>query len=456
MDVVKDHDRPAGRFRLACWAAGRLLCVLALAWLGVLGLANGFGVTVGIVLVTTVALLASGIVRLSRLLGAVRGNGGVPAVLRGSGRLVLAADLAGGQNLEWAVLRWQPRAGGQVRVYGPARPGAWLVVRVPDGRLVWPRRRAQPVVGTGTPRLPAAIMHDSGPLAEVHKLLAGYVETIALVAGLPLAVRRPPGPSGRWWRVGAPRPLVQVLVVAHFRSRLAALASALVLRAMLADARAGGRARASLLEASRECRELARNLPRLGVLASAFAIVSGGVTLFSPLLPWPELEHYLRYHHAEPAIYACLGLAALPLLAFFHAMSCKRALLCPVTAMPSWARAHEATWLGADWDVYELEAGAFAAAGAAKPREWESWWAILPLARAVYGVAAVILPVLLVTGLPWSTWIKAYLSVAIVVLPAVAALYPLTRWLRRRAARKRLRAQSGLREGTGRSAEDQN
>jgi len=452
---MKDHAGPAGWPRLARWAAIRLLGVLALVGLVVFGLMAGLGVAAGIYLVPAATLLASGILRLSRLLGAVRGDAGVSARLCDAGGLVLATGLAGGQNLEWKVLRGQPRADGRVRVYGPARPSAWLVVRLPDGRLIWPRCRAQPVVGSGTLRLSAAITRDSGPLAEVHRLLATYVELTELVAALPLVVRRPTGPSDHWWRVGAPRPLVQALVLAHCRRHLAALTGGLVRRAMRADPREGGRARASLLEASRECGELARNLPRLGVLASAASLVSWAVGPLSPLLPWTVLKLGLGYDYAVPAIYACLSLALLPLLAFFHAVRCERALLCPPAAIPRWARANEPTWLAADWDVYELEAGAFAAAGMARPRERESRRSILLLACAVYGVAALPLLVLLAIGLTPSSRIDGYVVAATVIF-STAALYLLTRWRRRRAGRRRLRAQSGASDSTRRSPEDQN
>ena len=68
---------------------------------------------------------------------------------------------------------------------------------------------------------------------------------------------------------------------------------------------------------------------------------------------------------------------------------------------------------------------------AAEPREWESWRWIPWLVCAVYVMAF---------GIPL---IDSGAASAVTVLVAVIALYALARWRRRRAARKRLQAQSG-------------
>lgn len=333
------------------------------------------------------------------------------------------------------MLRWQPQVPDAVRICGPVAPGRWVVVRLPDGRLVWPRSRAQPVVGTGTLQLPAAILRDGGPLAGVHQLLAGYVLTIRLVADLPLMVRRPPGPSRGWWLVGAPRPLVQALIVMQLRRRLTALASALVHQAMETTGKDGGRARSRLLKASKECQALAGSLPRRGWLTALAAIAATGLTIFSPFAPpMPHIPKHITHQHVLQLILAGLAFGVVPTLMFFHAVSCKRVLLSPATAMPRWVAAHEAPWLCADWDVYQLEKDAFASVVAAEPREWESWRWIPWLVCAVYVMAF---------GIPL---IDSDPASAVIVMVAVIALYALARWRRRRAARKRLQAQSGARE----------
>jgi hypothetical protein len=432
------RQRVTGRLRLTWWVAGRIACILLVAlpgwsawsaWM----VSRSYAAAV-LLLVPAAMLLLSGATRLTRLIKAGRGNNEVPALLRSSGRLVLADHALQSQSLEWRVLRWQPRLVGAMRIRGPLAPGRWVVVRLPDGRLVWPRSRAQPVVGTGTPQLPAAILRDRGPLAGVQQLLAGYVQTIRLVADLPLVVRRPPGPSTRWWLVGAPRPVIQTLVVLQLRRRLVTLADALVRQAMETGGGDGRQARSRLMEVSQECRALAGSLPRRGWLAVVATIATTGLTIFSPFAPLPHIHMHVITQHALQLILASLAFGVAPLLMFFHAVSCKRALLSPATAMPRWAAAHEATWLGADWDVYQLEDDAFASVGAARPREWESWRRIPWLVAAVYGSAF---------GIPL---IHSDAPAAIIMITAVTAFYALARWRRVRAARKRLQAQSGPRE----------
>jgi len=441
----EDQRRHAtGRLRLTWWVADRILCILLVALPGGLAwmvdrsytMVDRSYTTAALFGVPAAMLLLSGVVRLNRLIKAGRGNDEAPALVRSSRRMVLAPNVMNGQSLEWRVLRWQPQVPDAVRILGPVAPGRWVVVRLPDGRLVWPRSRAQPVVGTGTLQLPAAILRDGGPLAGVHQLLAGYVLTIRLVADLPLMVRRPPGPSRGWWLVGAPRPLVQALIVMQLRKRLTALASALVHQAMETSGKDGGRARSRLLKASKECQALAGSLPRRGWFAALAAIAATSLTIFSPFAPtMPHIsKHMITYQHVLQLILASLAFAVVPTLMFFHAVSCKRALLSPATAMPKWVAAHEAPWLCADWDVYQLEKHAFASVVAAEPREWESWRWIPWLVCAVYVMAF---------GIPF---IDLGAASAVTVLVAVIALYALARWRRRRAARKRLQAQSGPRE----------
>lgn len=416
--------------RLTWWVVGRILCIVLLALPAWITWTADHSYTAAPLLVPAAVLLLSGAVRLTGLIKAARGDDHAPVLLRSSGRMVLAANVVDGQSVEWRVLRWQPRVVGTARIRGPVAPGRWVVVRLPNGRLIWPRSRIQPVVGTGTLQLPAAILCDEGPLAGVHQLLAGYVQTIRLVADLPLVVRRPPGPSKRWWLVGAPRPVVQALIVIQLRRRLAVLASALVHRAMETSGTDGGRARSRLLEASKECRALAGSLPRRRWFAAVAAIAATGLTIFSPFASLPHIPGHVITKHALQVILASLAFGVVPMLMFFHAVSCKRALLSPATAMPKWAAVHEAPWLRADWDVYQLEKDAFASAVAAEPREWESWRWIPWLVGAVYGTAFGI-PLIYSDG-----------PAALIVIAAAIALYALTRWRWMRAARKRLQAQS--------------
>ena len=171
---------PDGRRHLAFWGAGRTLRILPVAVSAGVVWTQGPGAYTGAAFVSllTALLLASSIFRFSRLLRVGRGVSRVPALLRASGRRVLADHVLGGQSLEWRVLRWQPRVPSTAHILGPVGPGRWVVVQLPDGRRVWPRTRAQLVVGTA-PKLPEAILRDEGPQAVVRRLLAGYVQTVA-------------------------------------------------------------------------------------------------------------------------------------------------------------------------------------------------------------------------------------------------------------------------------------
>lgn len=382
----------------------------------------------------TALLLASGALRLARLLRAGRGDSRVPSVLRASGRRVLADHVLDGQSLEWRVLYWQPRVPSTAHVLGPVGPGRWVVVQLPDGRRVWPRTRAQLVVGTA-PKLPEAILRDEGPQADVRRLLAGYAQTVRLVADLPLVVRRPPGPSTSWWLLGAPRPVVRTLVALQLRPRLTTLANALVHQAMATGGQERELARSRLIEASRDCRALADSLPKLAWLAVAATIGTAALTIEGPLGSWhglgriiSHLHHHLNSPQTLAVTLAGLAFAVLPLLVLFHSVNCARALLSPATAIPRWAEAHKATWLRADWDARQLEADAFAAAGALRPRESWRWlrWTV----GAVYGLAFGYSVVRL-----HAWWALAWMAAAVVA-------YALSRWCRGRVARARLRAQS--------------
>ena len=438
-----EDDRPrqrvTGRPRLTWWAAERMAGGLIVALPGVViwigpGRHIHSPAAAAPFLVPAAVFLLSSAVRFARLIKAGWGDYEVPAVLRSSGRIVVAAQVMDGQSLEWRLLRWQPRVAGAVHVRGRVAAGRWIVVRLPDGRLVWPRSRAQLVVGSRTPQLPAAVLDDRGPLADVHKLLAGYVQAIRLMADLPLVVRRPPGPSTSWWLIGAPRPLIRTLIVVQLRRRLEALADALVHQTVETAGRDGGRARGRLLQASQECRALAAILPRRGWLAVTATVATTGLSVIGPFLPLPHRQpEWLNGHHALQIILALFAFVAVPLLMFFRAVICKRTLLSPATAMPRWAAAYEATWLCADWNVYELEKNAFASVGAVEPREWEAMRWLPWLAVVGY---------LMAFGIPS---IHADPSAAITDMAVVAAVYALARWRRTRAARKRLRAQSGQR-----------
>jgi hypothetical protein len=437
-------QRVSGGLRLLRWAARQAFWVLILAFWGWSlwprqsslqpGPAGNARYAVdALLLVPAAALLLSRAIRLARVIAVGRANDETSVVLQSSGRTVLAAHARDGRSLEWRVLRarrpW-PSVAGAVHVRGTVAPGWWVVVRLADGRLIWPRTRVQSVVGTAVPKLPAAVLAEHGVIGTVHRLFAGYVQTISLVPDLPLVIRRRPGPDRMWWKLGAPRMLVQVLLVMHQRRRLRAVASALVRAAVLSDARDGGRSRRRLVEASQECQALAGVLPRRGWLPVLATVGTVGLTLVGPLLPLARvslLGHVITQHAVQIIVFSFV-VGVLPLVVFFRSVRCKRALLGAFTAIPTRTAADEAAARQPDWDVYRLERDAFAAVHLPEPREWESRGWISWLVFAAY---ATVVGILVMYADP--------VIGAIVVVAALAALFALARWRGSRAAR-RLRA----------------
>lgn len=102
----------------------------------------------------------------------------------------------GGFDLEWRVVNDDQHTKGEVFLLGGFRYGSWLVIRRPDGRLVWPASRAQPVLDTDLLlRRLTSRYRDTGPVGAHYRLLAAYALIINQVNGLPLTTRRPPGPA---------------------------------------------------------------------------------------------------------------------------------------------------------------------------------------------------------------------------------------------------------------------
>lgn len=439
-------DHVTGGLRLLGWAAGRTLWVVILAawgwslWprrsslqFGPVG--KGTYVIDALLLVPAAMLLLGFANRLVRVVKAGRSDDETPAVLRSFGPGVLAAHGGDDQSLEWRVLRVRrrhPGLTGAVHVRGTVAPGHWVVVRLTDGRLVWPRSTVQPVVGTARADLPAAVLAQPGTIGTVQRLLASYAQTTSQADNLPPVIWRRPGPESRWWKLGAPRFLVTVLFYMHLHRRLMALAGALVRAAMTSDAQDGGRSRRSLVQASQECQALAGALPRRAWIPIVAAVGTAALTVLGPFLPLARvgLLGHIITQHAVPIMLYTLIIGVPPLVVFFRAVRCKQALLGATTAMPKRAAVDEAASLPG-WDVYWLEREAFAAVNLAEPREWESQGWIRGLVFTAYAIAFGI-PVIYadpVTG-------------SVAVMTFIAALFPLARWRRGRAARRQLRAES--------------
>ena len=299
-------------------------------------------------------------------------------------------------DLEWWVLKRQPAFSGRVFIRGEPGRGHWLVVRLADGRLVWPATRAQPVIGTGL-RLPAVDSGGTGPAGAARRLLAAYVLVFRQVDTLPLfTMRRPRQPeSSWWWPYGAPRPVIRWLVAAHQRRRLHALGSALTQTAMLSGTDdGGGEQRRALSERGRECQALAVTLPRRAWLAIIVPAVGIGLSVYATFFPAPKvhriklsvknLEHFVNLGRFVTLILV-LGLLYVLISAFFMAIDCKRGLFSSRSTTSG--RTLAASRAGPEWDVYSYEREAFEAVGATQPREWETWPWLVRLITIVYTVA---------------------------------------------------------------------
>lgn len=308
-------------------------------------------------------------------------------------QVVRTNQLLDGYSLEWRLLADQPDAAGDVRIIGKPAGGRWLVVRLADGRHVWPSSRAEPVLESAALRLPVV---ESGRVGAVHRLLASYTRIVDLLGALPLIIRRPPARGTDWvWRGGL-RPVINALVTLHLRRRLAALGSALLRAALLSDYEPDSQYRQRLADASDECRAFAKTLPRRGlliVLVTLATIAATVMSIVSPFLVLPhiQLSGHVISQHVLQVLVGVLILGFVPMLIFFESVRCKRALFNPAAASSNRRMAKSPTSLNTDWDVYKLERAAFAALSLPEPNEWESRQPIRWLIGALY-LAAVVIP----------------------------------------------------------------
>jgi hypothetical protein len=306
-------------------------------------------------------------------------------------------------ELEWTVLKRQTSVNGAVFLRGEPGRGHWLVVRLPDRRLIWPATRAQPVIGTGL-RLPRVDSGNPGTAGAARRLLAAYVLVFRQVDTLPLfTMRRPQPPPSWWWPYGAPRPVIRWLVAAHQRRRLRALGSALTQTAMLSGADDGGQ-RYTLSECGRECQALAATLPRRAWLAIIVPAVGIGLSVYATFFPTPKIRRISLSlkdwtHLVDLGLFVTLilvlGFLYVLISAFFMAVNCKRGLFGNQSRTST--RPLAAPQPGPEWDVYSYEREAFEAAGTTQPREWETWPWLGRLITIVYTIAIGV-PVLIAIG----------------------------------------------------------
>ena len=311
-------------------------------------------------------------------------------------------------GLEWRFL-YQPDVAGEVHILGKPGAGRWLIVRLADGRLVWPTSRAQPVLASAGLRLPVV---QPGRIGSVHLLLAGYAQIVDLLSALPVVIRRPPGPETKWWRLGALRPMVKTLVTLHLRRMLAELGNALLREALLHEPES--HARRILAQASDECQTFARTLPRHNLFAVLATIAATSMTIVSPflLLPHIPLNAYAVSQYLVPVLAVALIFGVIPLYMFSQSARYKRALFNPAS-VSSGKQATESTGsVTTGWDVYELERAAFTAVAMDQPVEWASRQRIRWLISAIYLVPITIVlvhahpvPMLIILGITLASFI---------------------------------------------------
>jgi Protein of unknown function (DUF3592) len=346
--------------------------------------------------VLAVAFAIPSAFRLIRIKAAARTAGTKVKVADGVVGRVRVSRPNGSPDLEWRVLRRQPRVAGPVFVRGGLKNHRWLVVQLPDNRLVWPASRSEPVIGTGMPRIPAADA-DSGVVGAHHRLLAAYVQVIGQVNGLPLMTHRKPGEDAQRWRIGAPRPVIESLMAAHVRKRLRALAGALS-RMAVSHVSDDDTVRRRLNEAGQECGALAATLPRRSWLGLAIPPITIGLAIY-PILHQPLNAHFSVRSVLTAAIsvlFVTVIFAIIPLMAFFRSVLCEQALFSAAVASRE-PEPGESAIPEAESDIYRLEQQAFGEAGIKEPREWEGAPSLRWLVAAVY-VIALGVPILVSNG----------------------------------------------------------
>jgi hypothetical protein len=368
-----------------------------------------------------VVLLLTGASRLTGVMRAAPADVATPVRLRASGEIAHADQLPNSYSLEWRLLQYQPDVAGDVHILGEPAAGRWLVVRLDDGRFVWPASKAQPVLVSAALRLPVV---QPGRVGSVHLLLAGYAHIVDLLSTLPVVVSRPPGSNTDWWWLGAPRPVVKTLVSVHMRRRLVTLDGALLRAALLCDDEPGSQSRRILAGASAECRAFTGTLPRRGLLAVLATIAATSLSIVSPflLLPHIQLTGRVVSQYVPPVLAGMLIFGVAPLLMFFRSVRYKQALFNLPSGGSDRSVIKYSANVNADWNVYGLERAAFATVAVPEQREWESRQTFRWLIGTIY-LVAIAIPI--GYALPAPTLIILSVSAA---LFAVVRTY---RWQRR-------------------------
>jgi hypothetical protein len=347
----------------------------------------------------------------------------------------------GGFDLEWRALIWQRQVSDSVIVYGEFRPGSWLVAQLPDGRLVWPACRSQPVLEL--PSRLTSVCRTAGQdiVCVTERLLTAYALLLKQADCLPLLVRCTPGrakddPWKPWWWIGAFRPIVGALTMSHITKRLRLISDGLTREAMLISSEDQKDRRDSLKTVSQECQYLAATAHHRIKLAVASLVGLGPVALayYTALFPSPHVHtNRIVIVALVGAIYTLsifFGFA--PLLIWLRSIRYKRALF--RSEVSAQLLKPSRSWkVESDMNVDELEHDLFRMLGMQLPWDWSARsWISWPLA---IGYCA-----LLYSGIFSLAWgpseglniLKQYLLVfAVLSLGFFVARYRFILWLRR-------------------------
>jgi hypothetical protein len=345
-------------------------------------------------------------------------------------RRVRASMVCGGMDLEWRVLPGKTGIPEMVWVYGRVERGRWLVIVLPDGTFIWPSSRTQPVIGTGMQQVLRSDAGESPVISAHQRLLAAYAQLLAEIDRLPFMVRRQPGqqPASRWWRLGAPRPVLRALVTVHIRRRLQVLGNALARAGALNGVVHYNTTRSALFAASEECKALAATLPRSAWRTiTAFLVATAlpvGLTIYTTFVQTAPI--HIKFAIPQgPALLLedLIFLLALVLppaaaLMFTRSLRCKRIMLCPASDFRSPPEILTAT--NERWDVYEFEREAFLNAGLTSPPEWEMRaWVQVMVAEAY--VLTVFMPLIFNGGaIGIAETVTGTLLVSVVIVVALA------------------------------------
>jgi hypothetical protein len=279
-------------------------------------------------------------------------------------------------DLEWRLLPGQSPVPDNITVHGRIGFHRWLVARLPDGKILWPSSRTEPVMGIEPSYLPPE-NSEVDVISAQRRLLAVYSRLIAETRRLPLTLHRPPGHAAKaWWHIGAPRPVVRSFIERHINIHARNLGDAFMLAAV-SNPEDSADLRKALSDASQECAALT------GVLRPRTRIwdrISLLLALVAPFIALPQLHPSVQGKGPASFLVAYLlliGCGTLPVLAYARSMQYVRRLFQPDSNRAGVSPSHPVI-LTDELAVADMEQWICEAMGIRRPahwvaRRWVSW-----------------------------------------------------------------------------------